>query len=223
MAHHLLADQYLVNKVKELLPINEQPVFALCMTNSTHISYDSWERQEKFKVLNPDLSARTREILEQYASAINQADQALENLVDYFQQQSGKTIIIVFGDHLPGISSVFQDLGSFRGDQGFHRFHTPLAIWSNFDLPRAGRILSANLLPALVCDLLKIEPSRLPFQFQLAREMYREVDVFSTYIQDKQGQTYSRQNPPAALKKLAHEYDLLQYDLLEGQSFALRR
>jgi phosphoglycerol transferase MdoB-like AlkP superfamily enzyme len=221
MIHHLLADEYLVKKVKELLPPDDKPVFGLFLTNSTHVSYDSWERNRQFAVLNENCSEKTKDTLERYASAVAQADQALQMMVEHFKRQRRKTILFVFGDHLPGLNSVFQELGVFTGNKGFHRFHTPLRIWSNSTIPKQDRIVSANLLPGLICNLLKIDQSLLPIQLRLVLELYKKVDVLSSYIRDKQGNVYSRQQPPAFLRELIRAYDLVQFDLLEGSKYAL--
>lgn len=221
LMNRLLSDDYLVKKIIENLPHEKQPLFGLFLNNATHASYFHWEKNDEFKILNQGVSDKTRDTLERYASAVNHADQALERLVRHFDNPSQKTIFVIFGDHLPGLSSVFKDLNVFKDDQRRLMFHTPLRIWSNFDLPKQDRTISANLLVPYILDLLKLDLPGLPAHFQLVKELYNRVDVFSAYIQDKQGQIHQRNNPPGFLKELAHEYDLLQYDLLEGGQFSI--
>jgi arylsulfatase A-like enzyme len=220
--HHLLADNYLIDKITYHWPKEDKPVFGLFFSNSTHASYTSWDRKPEFEVLNTTCSEKTKDVLERYATAINQADNAIARLINHFEQQSRKTVIFFFGDHLPGISSVFEDLGLFKAGKSSQRFHTPLRIWSNFDIPTRDRIVSSNLLSALLFDLLQTEIADLPLQLRLVVELYKKVDVFSSYIRDKEGNYYNRQKPPEFLHELAEEYDQVQYDLLEGEHHVMR-
>ena len=217
--NNLLSDNYLIKKIKENIPSDEKPVFGLFLNNSTHASYDHWERQDEFAVLNKNISEKSRDVLERYASAINHADQALKDLVQYFQGKSRETIILIFGDHLPGLSSVFKDLNPFTGNKNWTKFHTPLRIMSTFDIPKEDRIVSANFLPLLIFHLLDLKTDYLPPYFQVVKSLYGEVDVYSNYIQDKHGEIFGRQNQPEHLKKVCRDYDLIQYDLLEGQRY----
>ena len=217
--NHLLSDHYLIKKIKENIPSDDKPIFGLFLNNSTHASYDHWEKQDEFAVLNENISEKTRDVLERYASAINHADQALKDLVQYFQGKSKDTIFLIFGDHLPGLSSVFKDLQPFTGNKSWTKFHTPLRIMSTCEIPKKDRIVSANFLPLLILHLLDLKTYHLPPYFQVVESLYQEVDVYSSYIQDKQGEIFERQNQPEHLKKVCRDYDLIQYDLLEGQRY----
>ena len=216
---HLLSDHYLINKIKENIPSEDKPVFGLFFNNSTHASYDHWEKQDKFSVLNKKISEKTRDVLECYASAINHADHALKELVHYFQGKSKDTIFLIFGDHLPGLSSVFEDLQPFTGNRNWTKFHTPLRIMSTYEISKEDRIVSANFLPLLIFHLLGLKTCHLPPYFQVVKSLYQEVDVYSNYIQDKRGGIFERHNKPEHLKKVCRDYDLIQYDLLEGQRY----
>ena len=71
----------------------------------------------------------------------------------------------------------------------------------------------------LLFDLLELKTDHLPPYFQVVKSLYDEVDVYSNYIQDKQGEIFERQNQPEHLKKVCRDYELIQYDLLEGQRY----
>ena len=90
---------------------------------------------------------------------------------------------------------------------------------STFEIPKEDRIVSSNFLPLLIFNLLGIKTDYLPPYFQIVKSLYNEVDVYSNYIQDKQGEIFERQNQPGHLKKLCRDYDLIQYDLLEGHRY----
>ena len=54
------------------------------------------------------------EATEKYLTLIKKTDEAFENLIDYFQDEDEKTIILMFGDHQPAeyiTNSVLRVLG----------------------------------------------------------------------------------------------------------------
>ena len=157
--------------------------------------------------------------LERYASAINHADEALKKLFEYFSEMSRETIIFVFGDHLPGLTDVFDDIKSFNEKNYWNRYQTPLRVMSTFKIEQNYRIISANFLPFLIFDILKLNTSQFPKYFKIIESLYQEFDVFSNYIQDKKGNIYDRQFPPQHLKDICNDYDMIQYDMLEGQRY----
>ena len=219
MINNLLSDNYLIKKVKENTKSVEKPIFGLFLTNSTHASYNHWQKNDDFKVLNKNISVKSIDTLERYASAINHADEALKNLFEYFSGMSRETIIFVFGDHLPGLNNVFNDIKSFHEKNYWTRFQTPLRVISTFKIEKKYRIISANFLPFLIFDLLKFNTSHFPKYFKIVESLYQDINVFSNYIQDKQGNIYDRQSPPQHLKDICNDYDLIQYDMLEGQRY----
>ena len=49
---------------------------------------------------------------------------------------SRETIIFVFGDHLPGLNNVFNDIKSFHEKNYWTRFQTPLRVISTFKIEK---------------------------------------------------------------------------------------
>ena len=90
---------------------------------------------------------------------------------------------------------------------------------STFKIEQNYRIISANFLPFLIFDILKLNTSQFPKYFKIIESLYQEFDVFSNYIQDKKGNIYDRQFPPQHLKDICNDYDMIQYDMLEGQRY----
>ena len=52
MINNLLSDNYLIRKIKENTKSVEKPIFGLFLTNSTHASYNHWQKNDDFKVRN---------------------------------------------------------------------------------------------------------------------------------------------------------------------------
>lgn len=78
-------------------------------SNASHI--DDWNNEQ----------------IEDYLESLYLSDQALGNLVSELDKIEKKTVLLFFGDHLPGL---YNDLPS---DAGNLRFETPVFMYSNFN------------------------------------------------------------------------------------------
>lgn len=102
-------------------------------------------------------------IINNYFSGIKKTDEAINKLIDYYNQEDEPTIIILFGDHNPwlGENSVGYDmLGidiDFSTVEGFVNYYeTPYLIWGNpsckdvldRDFMEEGNTISPNFLMA---------------------------------------------------------------------------
>lgn len=76
-----------------------------------------------------------------YLSLVKKSDEAFEWLVNYFSQCDQPTMIVMFGDHQPGIEDEFFDeaMGvestKVPNEQKVCWYETPFVIWTNYDQP----------------------------------------------------------------------------------------
>lgn len=69
------------------------------------------------------------------------SDEAFEWLVNYFSQCDQPTMIVMFGDHQPGIEDEFFDeamgveSAKVPNEQKMRWYETPFVIWTNYDQP----------------------------------------------------------------------------------------
>lgn len=71
-----------------------------------------------------------------YLTLIHKTDQALENLIDYFNNVEEPTMIILFGDHQPSLPEYYDSIyGNYDvGKEQLEKsYFTPYLIWSNYD------------------------------------------------------------------------------------------
>ena len=75
-----------------------------------------------------------------YLSMINKSDDALRELIRYFQQVDEDTIILFFGDHQPLLRTEFYEkiygkpYVSFTAEELKSVYNVPYLIWSNYEL-----------------------------------------------------------------------------------------
>lgn len=76
-----------------------------------------------------------------YLSLVKKSDEAFEWLVNYFSQCDQPTMIVMFGDHQPGIEDEFFDeamgveSAKVPNEQKMVWYETPFVIWTNYDQP----------------------------------------------------------------------------------------
>ena len=91
-------------------------------------------------------------VLQEYLDLIYVSDQALKELIDYFEQQDEPTVILFFGDHQPNLdmSTYVKREGLTAMEQSLTQYITPFFIWSNTGelQPEYVEALSVNYLAA---------------------------------------------------------------------------
>ena len=103
-------DESAFDKLIELYEEKEEgsPLFAFEVTMQNHggysKEYEDLTNEIQFSDAGEDLRSVHQvqiEATEKYLTLIKKTDEAFENLIDYFQDEDEKTIILMFGDHQP--------------------------------------------------------------------------------------------------------------------------
>lgn len=118
---------------------------------------------------------------EVFLSLMKKSDDALKMLVEYFEQIDEPTMIIMYGDHQPSLSTdteswVFSS--STDEENKLNRYETPFMIWTNYDIEsRYINKMSANYLSSLILQTANFE---LPVYNQFLLYMFKKYPVIST-------------------------------------------
>ncbi len=156
---------------------------------------------------------------EAYSRGISYTDAALSAFLDNLRASDEKTVVVFYGDHLPGIWP--NSVESRNGERTMHQ--TPYFIWNNFlpvepspqpttspiyFLPMAYEMVGAPLTP----------------YYALLHEMGREIPAM------EQGHYVNADNREVPVSKLSsharqllHDYRLVQYDFSVGGRYAVAR
>ena len=203
-----------------------RPFFVFAFPASSHSPYTTGKfARSDLAVTGAPTAAATAEATE-YAYAVRAADRAIGRLIDHFRGRRDSVIIAVMGDHLPPLSAeVLQrftqklaGLGPVERTRALHA--TPLLVWANFKLPPAELTTSTNLLPAYLLERMGVTPTGL---FAVTDSVRRTFPVAAIVAQEANGRLWMAADVPSALRRPLDDYRLLQYDLLLGEQFALRR
>lgn len=118
---------------------------------------------------------------EEYLTLLNYSDQALEYLLTELSAYPEDTIVLFFGDHLPGIEkSFYEELygGSFETlDSQMLQYTVPFFIWANYDI--AEQNIPCTSLNYLGRYLLEAAGIPLPPYYQFLKEAESVIPAVS--------------------------------------------
>ena len=138
----------------------EGNTFLFNVTMQNHSGYaQGWNNLDRtIQVTGTKPSASS--ITTQYFSLVDESDQALEELIDYYSASSERTMIVLFGDHQPPLGNSFYEalygkpLDARTTEEVFQQYSVPFMIWANYDIPEASDItISSNFLGVLTAQL----------------------------------------------------------------------
>lgn len=207
-----VSDAAIFGEVVNRLSDSAEPMFLNVVTMQNHGPQDGL--LDPFQVDGP-LTTAQETAAGQYYSGLRHSDDALRDLVAALEAMPERTIVVLYGDHLPSIwpDDVRKASGATAGNE------TPWVVFANFPLEQvdSAPIIGANQLFNQVLDaaganytawdaLLDELATELP-----AMEGPRKFDAAGNQISDE------ALSPRAA--HLLHDYQLAQYDMISGEGW----
>lgn len=213
-------DDLLYQSIRTQLKHTEQPQFIYAITVENHFNYnDDRYGKDHYNIDQQGLSDRSKRQLNTYLTGLQRADQHVEKLLQDLKQLERPTIVIFFGDHLPNLGQVYDDLHFFASEQekaekkDVKFFSTPLAVWSNYPIDRSlfqQKNIAAHFLAPKVLTAAQLP---LPPYYQFIQE------VNSCYSAIHQ--TGVELNPECKYPhpQLLNQYKDLNMDVLNGKNY----
>lgn len=183
----------------------EKPFFLFDVTIQNHADYYGQVESliEIEKVGNtPASEMEYIKDAETYINLMKITDDALKELIQYFENEGEPTIICMFGDHQPVLTdgyyeAVFADSGLTEEEKQQQKYITPYFIWSNYDVSfEEYGDMNVSYLGAALLECAGVE---LPDYYKFLLNMQRDYPVVSRWNLDN----------------LAQEEAILQYRMLE--------
>ena len=203
---------------------SDNPLFTFCVTIENHGPYDEKynEVEETFST-DVDLTAEEKNLLNSYFMGIIDAVEEQGRLTEELEKSDEPTIVVYFGDHLPGFSNgmAFFDLldydisasGSLEEMAGIYK--TPYLIWQNSaaqqqkDIKDAaqeigltdGSFISSSFLGAAVMEMIGFD--QLAPVLTYDNEVRRSLPVVSEEIcMDAEGNYLEEENLDETQKEM---------------------
>lgn len=199
---------------KKLIEVYEskaegEKLFLFDLTIQNHGGYSENDSGYDIRALN--VSSQEADT---FLSLMKESDEALKELIKYFDRQDDRVLICIFGDHQPKFAdesfytSVYQQTEHLtETDKLLNQYKTPFLIWANYDIPETQDIeISMNYLGLLLLKTAGVERSSF---FDYLEEIMEKYPVITAngYL-DQEG------NYHEWLGDEFLEYRIMQYYLL---------
>jgi len=208
-----VGDAAAFDEVVDQLRTHDRPAFAQLVTMQNHMPYDRHAFDKSLPV--EGLDAKSRETFGQYARGIQLSDQAMGAFLDDLAQLHEQTVVVFYGDHLPGLYP-----GEISAANGQKMLETPFFIWKNFgdNEPGPQPITSPGQLLPLMYDAVD---AAVPPYVALLEKVRAHVPAMQRGIMlDAEGHVVDESGLDAQARRALEDYRLVQYDLAVGNRWS---
>ena len=221
-----ITDQENYRKIINLYEQNQnsgKPFYLFNVTMQNHGSYtgDLTETGDRVRLMDGlTFFYRTTEFL----NMIRMSDDALEDLITYFQKVDDPTVIVFFGDHQPDLDeSIYKII--MGGEKGFDElegeeleqlYKVPFMIWANYDIEeKTVERTSNNYLSTYLADVAGMEKTGYMQYLSDLREKVPCINAIGYWGDD--GIFYELDDKTSPYYELIHGYHLLEYNNIFGK------
>lgn len=186
-------DHILVNETKKTLDSTKNKSdYIYTITVQSHGSYPTEKvfDNPEIKVTGGDTKASNNQ-WEYYINELHEVDQYIGDLIEMLQKRDEKTIVVMYGDHLPTMGLEESDVKSGN------LFNTKYVTWNNFGLDLQDKNLKTYQLTAYIMDKLGIHEGTI-FKYHQT-QMHKKTTKKASYLKN---------------------LEQLQYDLLYGKVYS---
>ena len=202
-------------KIEQLYE-EKEPGTSLCIFNVTMQNHNPYldktyqfENPVEITSFNASFSAN------QYLSLMKMSDDALRELITYFEKEEEPTVILLFGDHQPHLSDGFYQkvVGTlpefFTQEEVMKKHMVPFMIWANYDIPEQTiERTSLNYLSGLLLETAGLKTSYYERYLMDLQKQLPSVSANGYY--DAQGKLYHYEEDEE-YQELLKEYEIVQY------------
>lgn len=194
--------------------------FIHLVTMHGHKSYHDNYKDLMFKVEEEGINENI-EILEQYYQGLSYSDQDFKYFIEQINLIAEDTLVVFWGDHLPGI---YTD-EVFTKKNALDQFETPVLFYANFDSEKLKNeldIISPFYFMNYISDILN-EPISGYTAFMKEMESFISAFKRGMYVEASSKSIVKDRNQlTEESKKMLNDYDQILYDLLEGKQQTIR-
>lgn len=187
-------------------------IFAITMQNHSPHIYDNYTKYDiSMECKDNSISEKDKGTVLAYAQGVYNTDKAFKELVDYFENIEEPTIIVLFGDHLPGITAI-QNL--YYGSNNLKKHQTPYCVYANYDIEeiKFEENISAANLGLKVMEMANID---VPWYYEYLENIYEQYPVITNqFIFNKNNEICTN----TEIEEIKN-YHILQYDLLHKRKY----
>lgn len=226
-------DKSAFDKIIEVFEDREDPqqsqfIFEVTMQNHGGYSKETGDFHEEIRLTDLTYSNTQTKAAEKYLTLIKKTDDALKELIGYFEKVDEPVIIVMFGDHQPSdyVTNVIAHLTGYDADASLKEYQksyiVPYLIWNNYGLEMDRHpLLSVNYLAA---DILKAAALPLTRYQKFLLDLQKTLPVIcaGTYV-DSSGEYHSYDEKNSGYESLLKDYQIVQYNHLNDRKNRVTR
>ncbi|MDX3925384.1 MAG: LTA synthase family protein [Shinella sp.] len=225
------ADEALTKDIIREADREQNPFFFFAVTLQGHGPYEVNRYVKNTIGIEGELPLADRQVLATYAQGVKESDDSLKMLMDWAKGRDRETIIVVFGDHLPPLNTVYSSTGYMNGvtasrkglpEQMKREHETPLVIWSNkTGVQKDVGTISPAFLPYYVLKQAGFEHPYYTGFLGDVHERFRVIDRFM--LIDGNGKAKTDWARSKKIDPLLRDFRFLQHDVMFGKRYGLDR
>lgn len=211
-----ISDESAYKEVMTLLKEEKAPQFIHLVTMQTHMPYNGKYDRLGYSAEISDGSGTLD--LENYLQDISYSSAALKQFTEELKNLSRRTLVVFWGDHLPGI---YSDTIQAKNDkQTLHE--TQFLMFDSKGKLEKQTTQDAITSPFYFAANLMEQTNQTTNGFyQLLLTLEQELPAFERELYYQNGQWYKEAQFNRSQQEIYDEYQLIQYDIVAGKQYSL--
>ncbi|EME8255234.1 LTA synthase family protein [Enterococcus faecium] len=211
-----ISDESAYKEVMTLLKEEKAPQFIHLVTMQTHMPYNGKYDRLGYSAEISDGSGTLD--LENYLQDISYSSAALKQFTEELKNLSRRTLVVFWGDHLPGI---YSDTIQAKNDkQTLHE--TQFLMFDSKGKLEKQTTQDAITSPFYFAANLMEQTNQTTNGFyQLLLSLEQELPAFERELYYQNGQWYKEAQFNRSQQEIYDEYQLIQYDIVAGKQYSL--
>lgn len=210
------------NQILNTIESTEEPSFIYAVTMMNHGLYNDNRYGEDTLQVADEYSVENNQILNTLATGFKRSDDLLQQLFDDLEALDEPTLVVFFGDHLPSMTSTYEELGYITSmgsktlEEELKMKETPLVVWNNYgkevsELPS----ISTSFLPPKIMEWAELPA---PQFYHLLNEFSNELPAYTSLVKMDKDENLMLDTPQTVLE-LESRYKYIQYDIMFGENY----
>lgn len=207
-----ISDASAYQEVMDLLADNAQPQFVHLVTMQTHMPYVG-----KYDTLDYQATGDgNMDALENYLQDVSYSSTALKEFISELSTLNRRTLVVFWGDHLPGI---YSDTIKDQNDTATLHETQFLMVDSDGDFQQQDVEVTS---PFYFAPTL-LEESQQPTNgfYEMLLALQEELPAFETGQYSIGGQWQTQLSLNKETQEIYDAYQMIQYDVLQGEQYSL--
>lgn len=206
-----ISDAAAYQEIFDQLEKNEKPQFLHLVTMQTHMPYENKYEDLPYVVRGDNSSA-----VRSYLQDIAYSSEALKAFLEKLDDLPERTLVVFWGDHLPGIYS-----DEIQTENQGHQLHeTEFLMYDNRHQLNNQQVTTSPFYFA--ADLFQQGRLQMTGFQNLLVALQKELPAFEKGMYYQSGQWFKEARLNQKQEKIYQDYQMIQYDITAGNQYSLK-